>query len=371
MLPPAVRALARNVPTVAPVPNKGLIAVTGSQAAEFLNGVVSTHVSPSNPHHSFSAFLHAQGRVLHDIFLYSQPSATGKPGYIIEYDNRTVEDVPSILPMLQRYVLRAKVKLRDVSSEYDVWAAWGSEKEKLWETERHWKSVRSGVFEPVWDAEGPSPWGSEPGVLRDRRAVGLGERLLVNKGDRPRAASTHDIGSESDYILHRILRGVPEGVTDIIPGHSFPMESNMDLMGGLDFRKGCYVGQELTVRTYHTGMVRKRIFPVMLHQHPRRESDTELQIHDVILSPHLDIRTHLQPATDGTPRPRPRGTGKLLTSEKGVGLALLRMEHVDAVMKGDAQLEIESSDGEHKTNYGVTPWRPSWWPVTEPESELY
>jgi hypothetical protein len=87
--------------------------------------------------------------------------------------------------MLKRYVLRSKVRLRDVSSEYDVWAAWGSEREKEWETERIWDSARSGAIEPVWKHdEGTSwHWGKEPGVLRDRRAIGMGHRLIVRKGD--------------------------------------------------------------------------------------------------------------------------------------------------------------------------------------------
>lgn len=96
-------------------------------------------------------------------------------------------------------------------------------------------------------------------------------------------ASTHDVGAESDYLLHRIALGVPEGSSDIVPMQAFPIESNLDVMGGcvyfitrflpviidcsvVDFRKGCYVGQELTVRTYHTGVIRKRILPILLHQ---------------------------------------------------------------------------------------------------------
>ena len=89
-----------------------------------------------------------------------------------------------MLTVLKRYVLRSKVKLRDVSEEYDVWAAWGSEKDRSWETDRKWDFARSGVIEPVWDKNREWPWGSTQGVLRDRRAVGLGHRLLVRKGDR-------------------------------------------------------------------------------------------------------------------------------------------------------------------------------------------
>ena len=88
--------------------------------------------------------------------------------------------------MLKRYILRSKVKVRDVTEEYDVWAAWGSDAEKSWETERQWNGARSGVVEPVWNnGEGSHcPWGRESGVLHDRRAVGMGRRLLVRKGDR-------------------------------------------------------------------------------------------------------------------------------------------------------------------------------------------
>lgn len=86
--------------------------------------------------------------------------------------------------MLKRYVLRSKVKLQDVSEEHDVWAAWGSENETSWETERRWDFARSGVIEPTWDKTSEWPWGAAPGVLRDRRAVEMGNRLLVQKGDR-------------------------------------------------------------------------------------------------------------------------------------------------------------------------------------------
>lgn len=124
-----------------------------------------------------------KGRVLYDVFIYAHQTPAGKQGYLIEYDSRQSE-APPLLPMLKKHVLRSKVKLRDVSDEYDVWAAWGSEKETKWETKRMWNFARSGAVEPVWDSEPVWPWGTEPGVLRDRRAVGMGHRLLVRKGDR-------------------------------------------------------------------------------------------------------------------------------------------------------------------------------------------
>lgn len=85
--------------------------------------------------------------------------------------------------MLKRYVLRAKVKIRDVTDDYDVWAAWGGPKHTEWETPRQWKWAASGVAEPVWDPE-VWPWGQQDESILDRRAMGMGRRFLVKKGER-------------------------------------------------------------------------------------------------------------------------------------------------------------------------------------------
>ncbi|KAH9938449.1 uncharacterized protein B0H18DRAFT_967242 [Fomitopsis serialis] len=281
MLPPAARALVRT-------------------AAEFLNGILASSVPAHPQSHFYSAFLHAQGRVLYDTFVYSQPTASGKQGYLIEYDARPSE-APPLLPTLKKYVLRSKVKIRNVSEEYDG--------EKAWETQRRWLHASSGAIEPV-------------------------------------------------YLLHRITHGVPEGSTDIVPMQAFPMESNLDVMGALDFRKGCFVGQELTVRTYHTGIIRKRILPVLIEPSSGSASPSE---EAPSFPSDLDIRAQRAEVDDGTPKPRPRGTGKLLSSTKGVGLALLRLEHVAAAENGTAVFEMEVGE-EHKTKWKVTPWWPDWWP---------
>ncbi|KZT72649.1 Aminomethyltransferase folate-binding domain-containing protein [Daedalea quercina L-15889] len=360
MLPPSVRGLVRTGPSIARLSNRAVLSVSGSQAVEFLNGILSSSipVTPTHPHlHFYSAFLHAQGRVLYDAFVYSQANNNGYSQFLIEYDAGPSE-APPLLQMLKRYLLRRKAKIRDVSQEYDVWAAWGSVVDETWDAQRRWLHASSGAIEPVWDNQEDCPWGSKPGVLRDRRAIGMGHRLLVRKDVRPQEASDHDEVLAEDYLLHRITHGVPEGKTDIVPMHAFPMESNLDVMGALDFRKGCFVGQELTVRTYHTGIIRKRILPVLIEP----SSGSTLSSQELLsFPPGLEIRAQRTGADDTTPRPRPRGTGKLLSSTKGVGLALLRLEHVAAVENGTAILEMEM-DKEKITKWKVTPWWPDWWP---------
>lgn len=119
--------------------------------------------------------------MLHDVFLYTQNDDKGKPGYILEYDARASDAAP-LLDVLKRYVLRAKVKIRDASDQYESWAAWGSSQAHL-EHPRTWQWAQSGCVEPVWDNQA-WPWGSEEGVIHDRRAVGMGKRMLVRKGDK-------------------------------------------------------------------------------------------------------------------------------------------------------------------------------------------
>jgi transferase CAF17, mitochondrial len=126
--------------------------------------------------------LKIKGRVLNDIFVYTQPAPSGQQGYLIEYDTPTDDAIP-LLPLLKRHVLRAKVRVRDVSEDYDTWAAWGSENEKLWDTERSWQWARSGAVEPDWGVD-TRPWGSEHFTLNDRRAIGMGVRALVKKGEK-------------------------------------------------------------------------------------------------------------------------------------------------------------------------------------------
>ncbi|KIM46253.1 hypothetical protein M413DRAFT_441333 [Hebeloma cylindrosporum] len=357
MPPPILQNLLRKTPSVAPILNRGVLAVTGSHSTEFLNGLLSSSVREP-VRNRYSSFLHAQGRVMYDVFLYAATN-----GYFLEYDSRASE-APPLLSYLKRHVLRSKVKIRNMADEYDIWAAWGSSEDTQWETGRQWDWARSGAIEPVWNATHDWPWGTREGIIHDRRAVGMGSRLLVKKGTQPQAIATHDIVSSDEYVLHRIMHGVPEGIHDIPPMQSFPMDSNLDVMGAVDFRKGCYVGQELTVRTYHTGVIRKRILPVTIHK-PAQEicEDPPLQF------PHnLDLKpVSVNPDRQG---PRPRGTGKLLSTHKGVGLALLRMEHVSGVQQGDLRLEFEVSNAGDKTSTWIaSPWWPDWWPQ-EPQQRV-
>ncbi|KAH8830799.1 Aminomethyltransferase folate-binding domain-containing protein [Flagelloscypha sp. PMI_526] len=298
-------------PCIARLRNRALVSVTGSQATEFLNGVLSTAVQPPSAGPFFSALLHAKGRVLYDIMVYPYFPAVGKPGYILEYDSRPAES--PLFETLKRFVLRSKVKIRNMTDEYSVWAQWDSSK-----------------------TEQPQVKEWRPLSLRDMRAPAMGTRLLVRGGDRPPQVIP------DKYLHHRILQGVPEGFDDIPHLSALPMESNLDLMGGIDFRKGCYVGQELTVRTYFKGVVRKRIVPIQL---------------DLPKNRHIQSGAKITTIGNTEENPRAlRGHGRLLSNIEGNALALLRLDHV---VDNTLRFDVELPDG--SVCQGI-PTLPPWWP---------
>jgi folate-binding protein YgfZ len=163
----------------------------------------------------------------------------------------------------------------------------------------------------------------------------------------------------------------------------------MDLMGGrkykpatklmnvltpirtVDFRKGCYVGQELTVRTYHTGVIRKRVMPVSLTQENpdgTRRSDFEASTLPLHTSIQAERLANSSPDTTGRPT-RPRGTGTLLSNFNGLGLALLRLEHAEGVERGELSMTCVLPSDQQGSKWVVRPRRPAWWPTTPEHGE--
>jgi folate-binding Fe-S cluster repair protein YgfZ len=116
------------------------------------------------------------------VFAFTQKDAKGARGYLLDFDARANE-TPPLLDLLKRFVLRAKVRVRDVSDEHDVWAVWGTKGAAEDNDSRSWAWANSGAVEPVRDSAGPWPWGGIDGQLNDRRAPGMGLRVLTRKGD--------------------------------------------------------------------------------------------------------------------------------------------------------------------------------------------
>ncbi|KAI1433423.1 Aminomethyltransferase folate-binding domain-containing protein [Xylaria sp. CBS 124048] len=315
-----------------------LISISGIDAPHFLQGLTTTSIegnstgkSTEPTHWFYCGFLNALGRVLHDVFIYPVPPGSGgDPHFMIEVD---AAQLSILLQHLKRFKLRSKIFLRAIEEdEMSVWQ--------------------------VWDDGDPTPSTQYPRglarvnersvIIPDLRAPGMGYRVLTAGADLDvqtldlspelHSTATADKVDEAAYRVRRYLRGVPEGSAEIIPTQALPQESNMDVMGGIDFRKGCYVGQELTIRTRHRGVVRKRILPCMLYGE-NEPTPTTLEYIPGAKSPVADLHG----LTIGRLGKKGRSPGTFLAGVDNIGLALCRVQLMsDLVVPNDtAMLEFD------------------------------
>lgn len=242
-----------------------------------------------------------------------------EPYFLIEVDANEVE---ALAQHLKRFKLRAKVEIRVLDrEELSIWAFWG-------------KESTSGA-------------GSKMGGP-DRRAPDMGERLLLSS-DRDRETLEMTEVESGSYETRRMMMGVAEGQGEIFKDTALPLESNIDHMGGIDYRKGCYVGQELTIRTHHRGVVRKRILPVQIYS---AEGDSKPPDQ---LTYNEKTRIPLPPKAANISRVdmEGRSVGKWLGGVGNIGLALCRLETMT-----DTMLSWEQSQWRPEHEFKIA-WEPN------------
>jgi tRNA-modifying protein YgfZ len=210
------------------LPDRGVIKVSGIDARDFLNGLVTTDVTLLHPGLGrFGALLTPQGKITID-FLITEASSGHGGGFLIDCPRALAQ---ALADKLGFYKLRAKVTVENLSDNLGVLAAWDGEP----------------VVKPDL-------------TFADPRNAALGWRILIPADLAQKVADL--IGAElvdsSAYDAHRIASGVPRGGLDFSYGDAFPHETNMDRLHGVDFDKGCYVGQEVVSRMQHRGTARTR-----------------------------------------------------------------------------------------------------------------
>jgi folate-binding protein YgfZ len=354
--------------------NRSLIAVTGADSTSFLQGMITQNmlmgkepVRAPRRTASYSAFLNSQGRVLHDVFIYpiskdnigaagDNGSPADETAWLIEVDK---SEVTNLVKHLRKHKLRAKLTIRALEDgEHSVWAAWNDQS-----TEPRWAAYN---LESDFSSSSRFPDSLVVGCI-DTRAPGFGTRYITPGSEDlhtyfPEESRIQVQGEKVDlstYTLRRILHGVAEGQQEIIRESALPMEYNMDVGRAIDFRKGCYVGQELTIRTHHTGVVRKRILPVQLYDVDQDAATTAAVASGLpVFDPDTKFAQPLSGANiSRAGGRRGRSAGKFISGIGNVGLALCRLE-----MMTDISLTGESSQYSHDQEFQVT-WE-------DPESSL-
>jgi tRNA-modifying protein YgfZ len=222
------------------LPDRGVVKVSGEDARNFLNGLVTSDVTLVRPTLGrFGALLTPQGKITIDFLITEAPAGHGG-GFLLDTPRALAK---GLADKLSFYKLRAKVAVENLSDSPDP-------------------SNSLGVM-AVWDGE---PAVKPDLTFADPRSPALGWRILVPEELAPKVASLigADLADSAAYEAHRIASGVPRGGLDFIYGDAFPHETNMDRLHGVDFDKGCYVGQEVVSRMQHRGTARTRTVKVIL-----------------------------------------------------------------------------------------------------------
>jgi folate-binding protein YgfZ len=198
--------------------SRALIGVSGPDTRPFLDNLLSNRVDDLQPGQARAALLLTpQGKFLFDLFVIAPPA--DEPQDILLLDVQA-DRRDALIQRLTLYRLRAKVQVEPVDGA--VWAAWGADPGEGW--------------------------------TRDPRLAELGWR---GYGREARA----DEGEDA-YDAHRLSLGVPDPARDCEPDKTFPLEADYDLLNAIDFKKGCYVGQETTSRMKRRSAVKTRMIPL-------------------------------------------------------------------------------------------------------------
>jgi tRNA-modifying protein YgfZ len=223
------------------LPDRGVVNVSGEDARTFLTGLITTDITELSPGFGrFGALLTPQGKIIVDFLITAAPAGHGG-GFLFDCPRALAQ---TLADKLSFYKLRAKVKIENLSDDgVGVIAAWGGE-----------VALKPDL------------------AFADPRDTTLGLRIL-SKEDLKKVAALigAELADSEAYESLRIAAGVPRGGLDFAYGDAFPHETNMDRLNGVDFDKGCYVGQEVVSRMQHRGTARSRIVKVLL-EGPRPET---------------------------------------------------------------------------------------------------
>jgi folate-binding protein YgfZ len=262
------------------LPERSVIRVAGDDAARFLNNLVTNEVGELAPGSArFAALLTPQGKILFDFFVVACAPEDGG-GFVIDAP-RVLAD--ALAERLKFYRLRAKVEIAVLT---DLAVA------------------------VVLDGE---PRGDAGLIYADTRHPGLGTRMIFPAADIDTALVDFERVDAGRWQMQRITLGVPEGGKDFVYGDTFPHEADMDALHGVDFDKGCFVGQEVVSRVQHRGGPRKRVVPVTYEDAAPEEG--------------AEIEAGGQTA------------GFMGSSAAGRGLAMLRLDRVDEALKVGGKIE--------------------------------
>ena len=285
--------------------DRGLLSLGGDDRATFLQGLISNDITKVAPERAvYASLLTAQGRFLHDFFIAERDGT-----YLIDAEAARLDDLRRRLML---YRLRSKVTLAPVEDQVVV-ALFGD-----------------GALQALGLGDTPGRATAFAGGIAyvDPRLAGLGARAVLSCERLEAVTAAGFVASDRvAYDRLRLSLGVPDGSRDLPVEKALLLENGFDELNGVDWKKGCYVGQEVTARMKYRALVRKRLLPVRL------EGELPAPGTPVVL--------------DG------EDAGEMRSAAGGWGLALLRLDVVEKAEREGRSLSAGPAS--------VTPLKPSWW----------
>lgn len=322
------------------LPYRGLVRLSGEGVHEFLQGLMTNDINHLQSSPSlYTLFLNTKGRILYDSIIYKYNDIL-----LVESD---IREIDNFVKHLKMYRVRRKIDIDNVSDVLNVGVMFDPNQNLTKNCDvngtikdieqlvpcstiyEHDSSFEQRVKDLLVEKKNVF-------IYRDPRLSALGVRLINSKDLDLNSSilnknSTQKSGDS--YITVRYKLGVAEGIEEIPVGNSFPHEYNCDYLHGVSFHKGCYIGQELTARTQHTGVVRKRVMPLYFED---TVDYNDLTKDSLVEDAEKLIKINI---------------GKVRGIHEKYGLALLRIAEALKVNK----LKVK--------NAIATTTKPSWWPI--------
>ena len=266
--------------------DRAVISVGGAEATSFLQSLVSADIEALLPGRAVSAaLLTPQGKILFDMIVFRSEDR-----FLIDCRSEIAEELSKRLSF---YRLRSEVQIRPQEAFKVVW------------------------LPPAAD--------QNDALFVDPRSAQLGSRAL----------SHNPAGEDGALAYHRqrIAAGIAEAGIDYEPDSVFAHEANLDLLSGISFSKGCFIGQEVVSRMHHRGTARKRFLPCTI--------DGDI--------PHKDVLVNAGA----------RKIGTVGSSASGLVLALLRLDHLEDALRSRTPILANGAE--------LTPRIPSWLSAAMPD----
>lgn len=382
-----------------------------------------------------SMFLNSKGRIVNDCFMYSNPfhnvdhqfdSDILEPGFLVEFDAGFTMQLQMLLKL---HKLSARIKIDHLKSYQSYYYYNDSVEFDEWLDEIQYKYF--STMDPtaalqladsfirdqaVFDANFSK---NIVGFAIDNRIPNFGIKFVTNKEicvdeaeDKIPLASIFseqfkqqfavEAITEDNITKRRFLNGLFE-TGDAPKGTSLlPFETNLDYVNGLSLEKGCYVGQELTIRTFNNGIIRKRVLPVQfftldrlaeVKEQEEIELDSEDEVTNYICKINLSSTSKLdvtpleaEPATPSTTeaseaapaspfgsaskpiRKRKTSSGKILSIKANLGFMLMNLSDLDKTSLYQIEIPLLESGGNGVKRIGIRAFRPDWWPHDEEDT---